>query len=151
MDLAHNWKPFSLFQILDSIAQVNFMVLKYLTFPLEAGCKQENSIVNWNHRKWPRSLDIQLLGWNELAPLGVPLVDLRQWVIASQDGILPVADGDGLEDHRATGGKCLNLSEHGTVPAHHPGVPDESCQAYEQITFEKDKDSRNSSAGKWSS
>lgn len=51
---------------------------------------------------------------------------------------MPVADGDGLEHHRAAGGKCLDLLEHGTVPAHHLGVPDESCQAYKQLTFPKE-------------
>lgn len=116
-------------------------MLIYLSFSLEAGREQEHPVVNGNQGKWSRRLDIQLLRWDKLAPLGVPLVDLCQWIIAAQDGVLPVADGDGLEHHGAAGRKRLDLLEHGTVPAHHLGVPDESCQAYEQITFEKDKGS----------
>lgn len=125
------------------ITQIDHEVLVYLSFPLEAGCEQEHPVVNGDQRKWARRLDIQLLRRDKLAPLGVPLVDLRQWIIAAQDGVLPVADGDRLEHHRATGRKCLDLLEHGTVPAHHLGVPDESCQAYKQLTFEKDKDPRD--------
>ena len=126
------------------VTQIDHEVLVYLSFSLEAGCKQEHPVVNGDDGKPSRRLDTELLRWDKLAPLSVPLVNLCQWIIAAQDGILPVADGDWLEHHGATGGKCLDLREHGTVPAHHPGVPDESCQAYEQVTFEKDKDSRDS-------
>lgn len=114
-------------------------MLIYLSFPLEAGREQEDPVVNEKQGESTRCLDIQLLRWDKLAPLGVPLVDLRQGVVAAKDGVLPVADGDGLEHHRATGGKCLDLFEHGTIPAHHLGIPDESCQAYEQLTFRKGK------------
>lgn len=114
-------------------------MLIYLSFSLEAGCEQEHPVVDEEQRKPTRCLDIQLLRWDKLAPLGVPLVDLCQGVVAAKDGVLPVADRDGLEYHRAAGGKCLDLFEHGAVPAHHLGVPDESCQAYKQLTFKKDK------------
>lgn len=60
------------------IAQINHEVLIYLSFPLEAGCEQEHPIVNGDLRKCPRRLDIQLLRWHKLTPLGVPLVDLCQ-------------------------------------------------------------------------
>lgn len=123
--------------------QINHNVLIYLSFSLEAGCEQKRSVVNGDHRKPPRRLNAELLRWDKLASLRIPLVDLRQWIIAAQDGVLPFTDRDGLEHHGAAGGKCLDLFEHGTVPAHHPGVPDESCQAYEEITFKKDKDSRD--------
>lgn len=114
-------------------------MLIYLSFSLEAGCEQEHPVVNEEQRKPARCLNIQLLRWDKLAPLGVPLVDLCQRVVAAKDGVLPVADRDGLEYHRAAGGECLDLFEHGAVPAHHLGVPDESCQAYKQLTFKKEK------------
>ncbi len=60
------------------ITQIDHEVLVYLSFSLEAGCEQEHPVVNGNQRKCSRRLDIQLLGWDKLAPLGVPLVDLRQ-------------------------------------------------------------------------
>lgn len=60
------------------ITQIDHEVLIYLSFSLEAGCEQEHTVVNGKQRKCTRRLDIQLLGWDELAPLGVPLVDLRQ-------------------------------------------------------------------------
>lgn len=113
-------------------------MLIYLSFSFEAGCEQEHPVVNEKQRKCARRLDVQLLRRDKVAPLGVPLVDLRQRIIAAQDGVLPVADGNRLEHHGAAGGKCLDLLEHGTVPAHHLGVPNESCQAYEQFTFRED-------------
>lgn len=105
-----------------------------LGFPFEAGGEQEHPVVNEKHRKFTRRLDVQLLRWDKLALLGVPLVDLRQRIIAAQDGILPFANRDGLKDHRAAGGESLQLSEHGAIPAHYLGVSDESRQAYEQLT-----------------
>lgn len=62
----------------DLDAQIDHEVLVYLRFPLEAGREQELPVVNGNQRKCSRCLDIQLLRWDKLAPLGVPLVDLRQ-------------------------------------------------------------------------
>lgn len=125
---------------LDLFTQINHQVLVYLSFSLEAGRKQELPAVNWYQRKRSRCLNIELLRWDELAPLGVPLVDLCQWVVTAQDGVLPVSNGDRLEHHGSAGRKCLDLLEHGTVPTHDLGVPDESCQAYKKLTFEK-KDS----------
>lgn len=105
-----------------------------LGFSFEAGGKQEHSVVDGKHRKFTRRLDVQLLRWDKLALLGVPLVDLRQRIIAAQDGILPFANRDGLKDHGAAGGESLQLSEHGAIPAHYLGVSDKSRQAYEQLT-----------------
>lgn len=64
--------------MVDLITQIYHEVLIYLSFSLEAGCKQEHPVVNRYQRKCSRRLDIQLLRWDKLAPLGVPLVDLRQ-------------------------------------------------------------------------
>lgn len=60
------------------ITQINHEVLIYLSFSLEAGGKQEHTVVNGKQGKCTRRLDIQLLGWDKLGPLGVPLVDLCQ-------------------------------------------------------------------------
>lgn len=60
------------------ITQIDHEVLIYLSFSLEARCKQELPAVNGYMRKRSRRLDIQLLRWDKLAALGVPLVNLRQ-------------------------------------------------------------------------
>ena len=108
------------------ITHINHEVFVYLSFPLEAGREQESPVVDGDHGKPPRRLDVQLLRRDELSPLALPLVDLRQRIITAQDGVLPLAEGDGLEHHGAAGGERLHVLEHGAVPAHHLGVPDES-------------------------
>lgn len=64
--------------MVDLITQVDHEVLIYLRFPLEAGGQQEHPVVNGCHGECSGGLDVQLLRWDKLAPLGVPLVDLRQ-------------------------------------------------------------------------
>lgn len=60
------------------VTQIDHEMFINLSFPLEAGREQEHPVVNGDHGKSPGSLDIQLLRWDKLAPLGVPLVELCQ-------------------------------------------------------------------------
>lgn len=73
---------------------------------------------------------------DKLALLGIPAVHLGERVIASQDGVLPVAHSEGLEHHGATRGHGLQLSEEGPIPAHHFGVANEACQTDEEVGFD---------------
>lgn len=70
---------------------------------------------------------------DKFAFLGIPAIHLGERVIASQDGVLPVAHREGLEHHGAPGRHGLQLSEEGPVPPHHLRVTDEAGQTDEEV------------------
>ncbi|KAG7216332.1 hypothetical protein INR49_021736 [Caranx melampygus] len=118
------------------IAQINDPVLIDLSFPFETGGKQELPVVYGDRREGSGRLDVELLEMDKLALLGIPAVHLGERVITAQDGILPVAHSEGLEDHGATRGHGLQFSKEGPVPTHHFGVADEACQADVEVRFD---------------
>lgn len=107
-----------------------------LSFPFETGGKQELPVVYGDWREGSGCLDVQLLEMDKLALLGIPAVHLGERVIAAQDGVLPVAHREGLEDHRATRGHGLQFSKEGPIPTHHFGVADEAGQADVEVGFD---------------
>ncbi len=107
----------------------------YTCLPLKTRAKKELPVVNKHQRKSPGCLNVQFLEMNELSFLCIPAIDPSKGVVAAQDSILPVGYRERLEDHGATRGHGLDLSEHATIPFHHLGVADEAGQAYVELAF----------------
>lgn len=122
-------------QTSNSAAQVKDQVLIYTCLPLKTRTKKELPVVNEHQRKSPGCLNVQLLEVNELSFLCIPAIDPSKGVVAAQDGVLPVGNGERLEDHGATRGHGLDLSEHATVPFHHLGVANEAGQTYVELAL----------------
>lgn len=118
-----------------SAAQVKDQVFIYPCLPLKTRAKKKLPVVNEHQRKSPGCLNVQLLEVNKLSLLCVPAIDPSKGVIAAQDGVLPVGDGERLEDHGATGGHGLDLTEHAAVPFHHLGVANEAGQTYVELAL----------------
>lgn len=119
-----------------SVAQINNQVLINLSFPFETGGQQELPIIYGDWREGPWCLDVQLLEVDKLTLLGIPAVHLGERVIAAQNGVLPVAHREGLENHGATRGHGLHLSKEGPIPAHHFGVANEAGQTDVEVRFD---------------
>ena len=109
-------------------------MLKHHGFALEAGREDEIPAVCGHDCKRPRRLHVNVLELVKGFGLRVPEVDLCEGVVAAEGEVVPVSEGERLEDHGSSRRQSLHLREHLVGPFEDLGVTDVAGRGQVQVS-----------------
>lgn len=118
-------------------------MLKNHGFALEAGGEDKIPPVGGHCCKCTGRLHVNVLELVKLFGLHIPEVDLCEGIITAQRKVVPVCEGERLEDHRSSRGQSLHLSEHLIGPLEDFGVTDVARHGQIQLVIHPERFDRH--------